>query len=237
MNLSLIKQNAKNILSNNKCLYGYTFLYFLILVVGGFILGLIPIIGFIGTFVLSIFMSLLAIGFTYQLSNGNFMNVNGLIGKFEKFFVTYIWYILYFWPVYLIAFATSAVGMIMAMLAYGSDIAGILSGIIMIGGSVFAIYYEIKLVFDFAVAYYVAVDDSASNLSAKDCLKTSKEMMKGHKMEFFMLSLSFFGWFLLTGITFGLAGLYVLPYYQLSIANFYNEIKSDYMNRSRYNYQ
>ena len=49
--------------------------------------------------------------------------------------------------------------------------------------------------------------------------------MKGHKMNLFILQLSFIGWIILMGITCGIAGLYVLPYYNATLSNFYLEIK------------
>lgn len=59
----------------------------------------------------------------------------------------------------------------------------------------------------------------------KTALERSKEMMEGHKMEAFMLGLSFIGWILLTVVTCGLAGYYMAPYMQQAFANFYLELK------------
>ena len=65
-----------------------------------------------------------------------------------------------------------------------------------------------------------------SFMSIIDCLKESSRIMKGHKMDLFVLELSFLGWVILMGITFGIAGLYVLPYYSATLTNFYLEIKN-----------
>lgn len=54
-----------------------------------------------------------------------------------------------------------------------------------------------------------------------EALDISREMMKGHKWELFLLYLSFFGWLLLTIITFGIASFWVVPYISTSIAHFY----------------
>ena len=40
-----------------------------------------------------------------------------------------------------------------------------------------------------------------------------------------MLYLSFIPWLLLTGITCGIAGIYVLPYMNATVTNFYLDIK------------
>jgi uncharacterized membrane protein len=45
--------------------------------------------------------------------------------------------------------------------------------------------------------------------------------MNGHKWEYFVLYLSFLGWFILSGFTMGILDLWVLPYYNLALANFY----------------
>lgn len=75
----------------------------------------------------------------------------------------------------------------------------------------------------YSMTYFILADNK--NMSGSEAIKKSKEMMYGHKMEFFVLNLSFIGWFLLVVITFGLAGLYVYPYYMLTISNFYEAIK------------
>ena len=50
--------------------------------------------------------------------------------------------------------------------------------------------------------------------------------MKGHKWEYFCLCFSFFWWFVLCAVTFGLAYIYVAPYFNATIANYYEEIKA-----------
>ena len=78
-----------------------------------------------------------------------------------------------------------------------------------------------------AYAYSQAMYILAENpeIGAREALKRSEEMMKGHKMELFILQLSFIGWELLGAITFGIAYIWVLPFYQATMTNFYNEIK------------
>ena len=60
-------------------------------------------------------------------------------------------------------------------------------------------------------------------------------MTNGRKLDLFLFDLSFIGWFLLTYISFGIAGLYVLPYYYSASALIYKELKMDYVDkRSKY---
>ena len=57
------------------------------------------------------------------------------------------------------------------------------------------------------------------------CIRESKEMMAGHKMEYFILEISFFFWMLLGSVTCGLAYIYVYPYMTVTFANYYNRLK------------
>lgn len=65
------------------------------------------------------------------------------------------------------------------------------------------------------------------DLGAKETLDLSREMMKGHKWELFVLDLSFIGWFLLSIVTLGIADIfYVHPYYSSTHAAFYEALKA-----------
>ena len=75
----------------------------------------------------------------------------------------------------------------------------------------------------YSMAFYVLADNP--ELTASEALAKSQSMMRGHKMDLFILELSFIGWILLTGLTFGLAAIYVVPYMSATTANFYNSIK------------
>ncbi len=58
-------------------------------------------------------------------------------------------------------------------------------------------------------------------------LKLSAEMMKGYKMEAFVLGLSFIGWGILGALTGGLADIfYVSPYIHATRAEFYTALKA-----------
>ncbi|SPF56379.1 conserved hypothetical protein [Candidatus Desulfosporosinus infrequens] len=75
------------------------------------------------------------------------------------------------------------------------------------------------------MAYFIMADNP--QFSASEALKQSKIMMVGFKWELFKLWLSFLGWFLLGVITLGLALLWVDPYYNTTVANFYQDLKDN----------
>lgn len=52
----------------------------------------------------------------------------------------------------------------------------------------------------------------------------SQKLMDGNKWKLFMLQLSFFGWALLCGFTFGIGYLWLNPYMQTATAVFYDEL-------------
>ena len=75
----------------------------------------------------------------------------------------------------------------------------------------------------YSQAFLIKLDDP--DLSATECIDKSKEMMNGHKMDYFLLILSFIVWFILGVFTCGILYLWLIPYYSTTICNFYNEIK------------
>ena len=62
-------------------------------------------------------------------------------------------------------------------------------------------------------------------IGAREAINRSKAMMDGRKMDYFVLGLSFLGWGLLCCITLGIASIWVGPYIQATMVNFYNDIK------------
>lgn len=64
-------------------------------------------------------------------------------------------------------------------------------------------------------------------MSAYDAIKYSEKIMKGHKWDFFILNLSFIGWYILCCLTFGIGFLWLSPYVQLAQCEFYEDLKAD----------
>lgn len=69
------------------------------------------------------------------------------------------------------------------------------------------------------------------NITHEQAFDLSRQMMNGHKMDAFVLDLSFLGWGLLSVMTFGLVGLFwTSPYYYQAKAEFYRTIKVSQQN-------
>ncbi|MGN0521823.1 MAG: DUF975 family protein [Eubacterium sp.] len=63
------------------------------------------------------------------------------------------------------------------------------------------------------------------NLKPSEALKLSRKIIKGNRTELFTLDLSFIPWYLLMGITCGIAGIYVIPYVKTTKALFYENFR------------
>ena len=101
-------------------------------------------------------------------------------------------------------------------------IANILVFIRVFLGTMLLIVPGIIATYKYAMVNYIIAENPG--ISAREALEMSKEMMRGNKLRFFLLGLSFFGWALLVVLTFGIAGVWVAPYIQASCAAFYREI-------------
>ena len=74
----------------------------------------------------------------------------------------------------------------------------------------------------YRMTYYVKLDNP--NMGALEAISKSKEIMRGHKLDLFILQLSFLGWIILGAFTFGLLYLWLIPYMSITECNFYNSI-------------
>ena len=79
--------------------------------------------------------------------------------------------------------------------------------------------------YSYAMTPYILLDKP--ELSATEAITESRNMMNGHKMELFLLDLSFIGWILLSLLTCGILFFYVAPYMQAARAEFYRTLKGD----------
>lgn len=77
--------------------------------------------------------------------------------------------------------------------------------------------------YSYSMSMYILADHPEK--SRKECIKESMQMMDGHKMDLFVLDLSFILWYLLGIITLGIAFIWIVPYVNATRLNFYNTIK------------
>ena len=77
--------------------------------------------------------------------------------------------------------------------------------------------------FSYSMSAYILAENKGK--SALECINESKAMTNGHKMDLFVLGLSFIGWGFLCAITLGIASIWVVPYVQTTFANAYKSLK------------
>ena len=65
-------------------------------------------------------------------------------------------------------------------------------------------------------------------VSAYTAIMTSQDMMKGYKVDYLVLQLSFIGWMILVAITSGIVGIYVFHYYYITQVKFYEFVKEQF---------
>jgi len=78
----------------------------------------------------------------------------------------------------------------------------------------------------YSMTCFILVDEP--ELSPEQAICKSMRMMEGHKMELFLLGLSFIGWIFLSVITLGLGYFAVMPYMYATFAGFYLNLKEEY---------
>jgi len=82
--------------------------------------------------------------------------------------------------------------------------------------------------FSYSQTFYVYKDLNDRGLTKGYSLTTyinkSRQLMMGNKWRYFVLQLSFIGWWIVGFITLGIGFIWILPYYRLTMVNFYRDL-------------
>ena len=73
------------------------------------------------------------------------------------------------------------------------------------------------------MAPYIRMENP--DMTAREAIKASKELMQGNKWRLLCMQFSFIGWDILCGFTMGIGYLFLNPYRSAATAAFYREIK------------
>lgn len=103
-----------------------------------------------------------------------------------------------------------------------------LTGLFVMLWSILFIIPGVIAALSYSLVFYIKLDNP--ELSALEVIRKSKEMMNGHKMDFFILNLSFLGWEILGIFTLGILYFWLIPYIQVTFAHFYNSLKENKSN-------
>jgi uncharacterized membrane protein len=73
------------------------------------------------------------------------------------------------------------------------------------------------------MTFYIIADNES--IKAEDALRKSKSMMEGYKLKLFNLCFRFFLLALLCILTLGIGFLWLIPFINITMAKFYDDIK------------
>lgn len=104
----------------------------------------------------------------------------------------------------------------------GSLLTGILYNVFVAIGSMIFVIPGIIFSYSFSMAFYIINDHP--EMTAMEALRESRRLMNGHKMQYFILNLSFIGWMLLGSLCFGIGTLWATAYMSTANAVFYEEL-------------
>ncbi len=204
MNRVEIKNKAKEMIRGNKWYIWKPMVMFgLIGFVLGFIFGLIgPSLGDAGTIVMGILYCAL--------------------GLFEAaFMIAYAKYLIEFirgnkmeWKDVFVFAKDHFVSFLILSIVVGINIA-IGSILLIIPGIIASI----------GLMFYQEVAADNPEMGCMDVMKKSWEITKGHKMDLFVMMLSFIGWEIVTSLTFGILYIWLFPYMMVAFTLAYEELK------------
>ena len=100
---------------------------------------------------------------------------------------------------------------------------GLLAGLIILGCTLLLVIPGI--IAAIGLTYYQEVCADNPEMKALDIVKKSWAITKGHKMDLFVLGLSFIGWCIVAGLTLGILYIWLYPYITVTMALAYEELK------------
>ena len=86
---------------------------------------------------------------------------------------------------------------------------------------------------EYALTDYILADDDFNDLKTKEVLDLSKELMNGHKMEYFMLYLYYTLMIFLGVLTFGILWIWTIPEMTIANAKFATLLLDEYKEKQR----
>jgi len=192
-----MKENAKNSLKGKyKTVIIASILYVLISFAVGIVLGILGIENETVVSIVSLLISAL-----FELG---YLNIFLKISRNEEVEVSELWSKTNMFVPFILA--TVLIGLFTTLWTLLFIIPGIIASI------------------KYSMTYYILLDNT--EMDAREAINESKRIMDGHKMDYFILGLSFLGWVILGLFTFGILYIWLMPYMSVTMCNFYNSIKS-----------
>ena len=109
----------------------------------------------------------------------------------------------------------------------GNIVTGLLVTLYIFLWSLLLVIPGIVKAYSYSLAYYVNCDNP--EFSATQAIKESCRIMQGNRWRLFCLHISFIGWIIVGALCFGIGTLWVNAYMKAAEAEFYQEIKGDFV--------
>lgn len=218
-----------------------TLCYSLIMFVINWLLHLVPVVGAIVEFVISLPLSFgLLVSFMklkrdeevnytdfFNIGFSNFSKVWGVFGNMILKMIIPVVLVVVFLIVFMIGIGGSISG-IALLHNYGDSYYAAASsgfgGLAMIGfiGYFASIIYAIVKGYLYSLSYYILYDNP--DKSGKEIVESSESMMRGNRWSFFWLGLTFIGWAILSVFTLYIGLLWLMPYIMVTFVCFYETL-------------
>ena len=104
----------------------------------------------------------------------------------------------------------------------GTLLLGLLSSLFTFLWGLLLVVPGIVKAYSYSQAFFVKVDRPEYDWRA--CMDESIQLMDGHKMDLFILDLSFLGWYIVGALCIGVGTLWVYPYHMAARTKFYEEL-------------
>ena len=224
MTASQLRAEARNKLANK---WGkaaiQTLIFAVIEYIISFVLGLIPGIGSIISLVISVPLSYGFLISIIKLRNDeDFGYLDFLNNGFSNFSKA--------WSVTLntlLKLIIPLVILIVCIFIFSAGIASSSKFLAFIGivAYIAAIIYFVVKAISYALSLYILYDNP--EITGKEAVEKSAELMNGKVWAYICLNLSFIGWAILSSFTFGIGMLWLLPYMYIAKINFYKNLLGD----------
>ena len=99
---------------------------------------------------------------------------------------------------------------------------GFLANLFIVLWSLLFIIPGIVKAYAYSMAYYIANEHPEYDWKA--CLDESQRLTRGHKLDLFVLDLSFIGWYIVGSLCLGIGVLWVAPYHTCAKINYFDAI-------------
>ena len=181
---------------------------------------------YIITLLLSGFLALGLVTMVSKISRGEETNLDDLFSKINMFFkvVGLTMICLFVVGIFAIFLGVALYGLYVSSGLWGICNDWTVTGLMCLGIilSVALLVFTAYVTLSLSQVFFILNDNPKMNVTA--IIRKSYNIMDGHKLEFFILLISFTGWILLGILTLGILYLWLFPYMLVTMANFYNEL-------------